>query len=167
MEVTKSNREWMASVAVAALLAVLPGVASSAGSLQLEDYRGKVVVLDFWASWCVPCRRSFPWMNDMQEKYADQGLVIIAVNLDNNAVDAAQFLQEYPANFRIVYDSDKTLAQAYAVQAMPTSFLIDRDGKVIDAHMGFKVRQQADYEATIANTLALTVSQERQSNQSH
>jgi len=153
MEVARSCRERVVGATVAAMLAVLPGVASAADSLQLEDYAGKVVVLDFWASWCVPCRRSFPWMNDMQDKYADQGLVIIAVNLDNNAVDAARFLQEYPASFRIVYDSDKALAQQFDVQAMPSSFLIDRDGKVIDAQMGFKVKQQDEYEAAIVDVL--------------
>ena len=158
MEVSKFCRKWVAGISVAAVLAVLPGVASSADSLQLEDYAGKVVVLDFWASWCVPCRRSFPWMNEMQEKYADEGLVIIAVNLDNNAIDAAEFLQEYPASFRIVYDSDKSLAQQFDVQAMPSSFLIDRDGRVIDVHMGFKVKQQAEYEATIVEALSSSAS---------
>jgi thiol-disulfide isomerase/thioredoxin len=146
-------REWSARLVLAALLAVMPVAASTAESRQLDEYEGKVVMLDFWASWCVPCRRSFPWMNEMQQTYADRGLVVIAVNLDNNSDDAASFLQEYPAKFRIVYDTDKKLAREFEVQAMPTSYLIGRDGKVADMHLGFKVKQQHEYEAAIRKTL--------------
>ena len=153
MDIRRFFRGWIAAVSIAMLLAVLPGVASTAESLQLDDYAGKVVVLDFWASWCVPCRRSFPWMNEMQQKYADRGLIIIGVNLDNDAADAASFLQEYPAQFRIAYDTDKTLAREYGVQAMPSSFMIGRDGKVVDSHLGFKVKQQDEYEAAIVEAL--------------
>jgi cytochrome c biogenesis protein CcmG/thiol:disulfide interchange protein DsbE len=153
MEVSKYCREWVAGVSVAAMLVLLPDVGSSAESFQLSEYEGKVVVLDFWASWCVPCRRSFPWMNQMHQKYADEGLVIVAVNLDNNAVDAAAFLREYPPNFRIVYDTDKTLARSYGIQAMPSSILVGRDGEPVDVHLGFKVKQQPEYEAAIREAL--------------
>ena len=135
------------------LLAALPVAASTAESLQLDEYEGKVVLLDFWASWCVPCRRSFPWMNEMQQKYADRGLLVIAVNLDNNLDDAANFLKKYPVKFRIVYDTDRTLAREFEVQAMPTSYLIGRDGKLADMHLGFKVKQQHEYEAAIRKAL--------------
>jgi thiol-disulfide isomerase/thioredoxin len=145
--------EWPARLVLAALLAVIPVAASTAESLQLDEYEGKVVMLDFWASWCVPCRRSFPWMNQMQHKYADRGLVVIAVNLDNVSDDAASFLREYPAKFRIYYDTDKTLAREFEVQAMPTSYLIGRDGKLADMHLGFKVKQQDEYEAAILEAL--------------
>ena len=88
-------------------LAVTPiaTAADQSQSLNLSDYRGKVVVLDFWASWCVPCRRSFPWLNTMNDKYADQGLVIIGVNVDQEPASAAEFLEEYPARFQIRYDT--------------------------------------------------------------
>ncbi|MGB5164775.1 MAG: TlpA disulfide reductase family protein [Woeseiaceae bacterium] len=122
-------------------------------TLELENYRGKVVLLDFWASWCVPCRRSFPWMNEMQQKYADAGLVIIAVNLDNDAAEAATFLKEYPAQFEIAYDTDKQLARSYNVQAMPTSYLLDRDGATIERHLGFKSAKTDEYEAAIVAAL--------------
>lgn len=89
----------------------------------------------------------------MQQKYAADGLIIIAVNLDNNSIDAAEFLKEYPAKFRIVYDTDKELAREYGVQAMPSSFLIGRDGEVTDSHMGFKVQKEGDYEAAIIEAL--------------
>jgi len=153
MDVARFCRDWVAGVSVATMLAVLPDVASAADSLRLEEYEGKVVVLDFWASWCVPCRRSFPWMSEMQQRYADQGLIIIAVNLDNNSVDAASFLQEYPAKFRIVYDTDKELAREYGVQAMPSTYLIGRGGELVETHLGFKIAQQDDYEAAIVEAL--------------
>jgi len=153
VKISRFCRGWIAGLSVATLLIVISGVASAAENLQLDEYEGKVVMLDFWASWCVPCRRSFPWMNEMQQKYADRGLVVIAVNLDNNSDDAASFLQEYPAKFRIVYDTDKKLAREFEVQAMPTSYLIGRDGKVADMHLGFKVKQQHEYEAAIRKAL--------------
>lgn len=135
------------------LICCIPLVAGATETFQSSDYRGKVVVLDFWASWCVPCRRSFPWMNEMQQKYGDEGLVIVAVNLDNEALDAAKFLQAYPAEFKIAYDPERNLARDYGVEAMPSSFLIDRDGTVIERHRGFKTANTDDYEAAIISAL--------------
>lgn len=134
-------------------LVLIPVTGNAADTLNLSDYRGKVVVLDFWASWCVPCRRSFPWMNEMQQKYADDGLVVIAVNLDNEAADAQKFLQQYPAKFTISYDHERQLVREYAVEAMPSSFLIDRDGSIIERHLGFKSGKTDEYEAAIVAAL--------------
>jgi thiol-disulfide isomerase/thioredoxin len=125
----------------------------AADALDLSAYEGKVVVVDFWASWCVPCRRSFPWMNQMQEKYADEGLVIIAVNMDADAGEAEAFLRDYPASFKIVYDNDGALAGAFGVIAMPSSYVIDRNGNQVARHLGFKVKQQGEYEDLLVETL--------------
>ena len=84
------NLRCQTLIALAVTLLVLASPASAAPPVDLDDYKGKVVVLDFWASWCVPCRRSFPWLDDMQAKYEASGLVIIGVNLDNDADEAAQ-----------------------------------------------------------------------------
>jgi thiol-disulfide isomerase/thioredoxin len=134
-------------------LSAMPVGGYAAASLDLSDYHGKVVVLDFWASWCIPCRRSFPWMNEMQQKYADDGLVIIAVNLDKKTSEAEAFLQHYPAEFLIHFDHDRQLAREYAVEAMPSSFLIGRDGTIKDRHVGFKVAKTEEYEAAIVAEL--------------
>lgn len=142
----------LASLFAISLFAV-PGVVSATDTLQVSDYHGKVLVVDFWASWCVPCRRSFPWMNEMQQKYGDEDLVIVAVNLDNEASDAAEFLRQYPAKFKISYDPERNLAREFEVEAMPTSFLIDRNGNVIERHLGFKTGQVDDYEAAIVSAL--------------
>lgn len=120
---------------------------------DLADYRGKVVILDFWASWCVPCRRSFPWLNAMNTKYAHDGLVIIGINVDREPASAAEFLQKYPASFQISYDTKGVLAKEFGVQAMPSSFVIGRDGQINARHLGFKVRRQDEYEAVIVDAL--------------
>lgn len=122
-------------------------------NLDLAEFRGKVVVIDFWASWCVPCRRSFPWLNTMNDKYAKDGLVIIGVNVDKETESAAEFLQKFPAKFRISYDTNGVLARKFDVQGMPSSFVIGRDGQMSARHLGFKVRRQDEYEAAIVAAL--------------
>jgi thiol-disulfide isomerase/thioredoxin len=121
---------------------------------SLSDLRGKVVYLDFWASWCVPCRRSFPWMNAMHRKYANQDLVIIAINLDQEPDLAQQFLSEQPAAFHIEYNSSGSLAEAYELRGMPSSYLIDKSGAIRIAHTGFFKAKQERYEAQIRALLA-------------
>ncbi len=146
-------RAWI-GVLVVAQLSLLPLTkVPAAEPFDVAQHAGKVVVLDFWASWCVPCRRSFPWLNAMHEKYSGQGLVIVGVNLDMEQSDAAKFLEEYPAEFAIVYDENKALARQYDVVAMPSSYIIGRDGQIAARHMGFKVKQQDDYEALIVKAL--------------
>lgn len=135
------------------LLILLVGNTTAATDFDLQEFHGKVVVLDFWASWCVPCRRSFPWMNSMQEKYGDEGLVIIGVNLDAADADAQAFLKETPADFRIISDPQGTLAREHDVIAMPTSYIFDRNGNLVTRHLGFKVKRQEEYEALLVETL--------------
>ena len=89
----------------------------------------------------------------MHEKYADEGLAIVGVNLDMERADAEQFLQEYPAMFTILYDDDRQLAEQVEVVAMPSSYVLGRNGKVIARHMGFKVKQQDEYEALLVEIL--------------
>ena len=122
-------------------------------TVSLQDYRGKIVYLDFWASWCVPCRTSFPWMSSMHDKYAKDGLVIIGVTVDASPATAKQFLQRNPANFVIAHDRNGKIADMYKISAMPTSFLIDRQGNIIDTHYGFSTKDQAKLEARIKAAL--------------
>ena len=136
-----------------ALSPVAHSATAQAETLDLADYHGKVVVLDFWASWCVPCRRSFPWLNEMHARYGKDGLVIIGVNVDQDPDAASEFLQKYPAQFKIHYDSAGKLAQEFGVRGMPSSFVIGRDGQLAAQHIGFKVKKQVEYEATLVTTL--------------
>lgn len=150
----RANSVLLAAWAIVLSLALAPmATAEQAQSLNLSDYHGKVVVLDFWASWCVPCRRSFPWLNTISEKYADQGLVIVGVNVDQEPGSAEKFLQEYPARFRISFDTNAVLAKKFEVRAMPSSFVIGRDGQIKARHLGFKVKRQDEYEAAIVAAL--------------
>jgi thiol-disulfide isomerase/thioredoxin len=130
-------------------------LASAVPDLDLQRYEGKVVIVDFWASWCAPCRRSFPWLNSMQARYEDQGLVIIGVNLDESREKADKFLTEFPASFAIYFDSSKSLAREFGVEAMPSSFVIGREGSIIARHAGFKEDRQDEYEAILVEALGL------------
>lgn len=131
----------------------LAHVDTTATTQDLRDHQGQVVLLDFWASWCGPCRRSFPWMNDMQAKYGESGLTVIAVNLDQERAAADKFLERYPAQFTIWYDPEADLAKTYTVEAMPTSILLDRQGKIISVHRGFRKKQIDAYEQSIQQAL--------------
>jgi thiol-disulfide isomerase/thioredoxin len=119
----------------------------------LEAYAGKVVLLDFWASWCSPCLQSFPWMNELQQKHGNDGLVVLAVNMDQDRKLAEAFLGKTPAKFRVEYDPAGSVARQFGVEAMPTSFLIDRNGKVRVRHAGFKDKHRTEREQQIAQLL--------------
>ncbi|MDY0065917.1 MAG: TlpA disulfide reductase family protein [Steroidobacteraceae bacterium] len=119
----------------------------------LEPLQGKVVLLDFWASWCAPCRRSFPWMTDLQRRYDADGLVVVAVNLDQERRLAQGFLDRTPAGFRVEFDPRGELADLFGVTGMPMSFLIDRHGRVRQRHVGFREAQRGVREAQIQELL--------------
>ena len=121
--------------------------------LDLGAYAGKVVYLDFWASWCGPCRLSFPWMSNLQARLGGKDLVVIAVNVDKEPKLAQKFLAANPANFRIVYDPQGAVAEAYAIKAMPTSFLIGRDGQIRATHKGFRPEDEYEYLSHIEAAL--------------
>lgn len=130
----------------------LPGLN---GEVNLEELRGKVVYLDFWASWCKPCVKSFPWMAKMKTAYQDQGLEIVAVNLDTDRKMADAFLKKVEVNFIIAYDPDGDTASQYKLRGMPSSFLIGRDGKLYATHIGFRDKDKPKIEQAIKQLLKL------------
>lgn len=130
----------------------LPGTGGTV--VKISKQSGKVLYVDFWASWCGPCRQSFPWMNEMQEKYKGQGFQVIGINLDAQADDADKFLAKVPAKFTVAYDSKGSSAKLYGVKGMPTSLLIGRDGKVIYQHMGFNGESREKLEQIIQSSFA-------------
>lgn len=121
--------------------------------ISLSQLRGKVVYLDFWASWCAPCRQSFPWMGDLHRRLADRGLVVLAVNLDTKSADAQAFLKAVPAPFTVAFDPAGQSPRQYGIKAMPTSVLIGRDGRVKAIHGGFRPSDTAALESTILQAL--------------
>ena len=119
----------------------------------LDAHKGQVVYLDFWASWCIPCKKSFPWMNEMQAKYKDKGFKVITVNLDVEKSLADEFLAENEANFTVVYDPKGNVAKEFKLKGMPSSYVFDKNGKPVKAHVGFFDKKKAEYEAEIIELL--------------
>ena len=138
------------------------GAAQAALPEELAPVEGKVVWVDFWASWCAPCRRSFPWMNAMHRKYAAQGLQIIGVNVDKERQLADEFLEETPAEFALRFDPTGKLAKEFEVQAMPSSFLLDAAGNILARHFGFKLADAEEYERAIESVLAASAAEAAQ-----
>jgi thiol-disulfide isomerase/thioredoxin len=144
----------VAATVLTCLLGIAGSPARAAPPAELGQIKGKLLWVDFWASWCAPCRRSFPWLNQMQTKYGGQGLEVIGVNLDNDKSVADKFLKEVPARFTLRFDPAGKLAQKFDVQAMPSSFLLDAAGNVLATHAGFRLTDSAQYEAQIRAALA-------------
>jgi cytochrome c biogenesis protein CcmG, thiol:disulfide interchange protein DsbE len=123
-------------------------------TIALADLRGRIVYVDFWASWCAPCRRSFPWMNEMQQRYAERGLTIVAVNVDRRRADADQFLQANAARFAVVFDDRGATPLAYSVRGMPSSYLVDARGTIVDVEQGFRDDRKGVVEDQIRSLLS-------------
>ena len=121
---------------------------------HLADHKGQVVYLDFWATWCAPCRQSFPWMNEMHDKYKTQGLKIIAISLDEKTEQVEGFLQTLPAHFSIMIDSEGKSADLFKVRGMPSSYVIDRNGNIVGSHAGFRQKDTIKLEQMIKQALA-------------
>ncbi|ASP48980.1 TlpA family protein disulfide reductase [Cognaticolwellia beringensis] len=115
----------------------------------VEKNVGNVIYLDFWASWCTPCRRSFPWMNELQKKYGNKNFKVISINVDSERELAEEFLANTPAKFSVLYDPDGALASEMKLKGMPSSFIINADGVVVSAHVGFTDKKKSIYEQEI------------------
>lgn len=130
----------------------LPG--RDGAPVTLESLRGKVVLVDFWASWCGPCKSSFPWLASLGTTFPDSGFVVVAVNLDKKRAAADEFLAKHPAPFTVLFDPEGKAAEAFKVAAMPTTFLVGRDGAIVETHAGFDAKKTREYEARIREVLA-------------
>jgi thiol-disulfide isomerase/thioredoxin len=120
---------------------------------DITRYKGKIVYIDFWASWCIPCRKSFPWMNQLRAKYSKKQLYIIGINLDKKPEKVHLFLTKYPANFDIFYDSKAIIAKKYKILGMPSSVLLDQNGDIILTHQGFFEKKIPQYEQEISTAI--------------
>jgi thiol-disulfide isomerase/thioredoxin len=126
----------------------------SGRNVDLEALRGKVVLVDFWASWCGPCKQEMPVLEALHQKYADEGLVIVGVNIDTSAKKMNSFLKGSPVSFRIVHDPKIEIPQRYEPSTMPSSYFIGRDGKLKHVHEGFRKKDAAAIEKQIQALLA-------------
>jgi len=123
-------------------------------NFKLSDYRGEVVYLDFWATWCPPCRQSFPWMEEMNERYGDLGFKVVAISLDVKREVIDQFLKTMTTHFVIAHDPSGESATQFKVKGMPSSYLIDRKGNIHMTHMGFNNNDKSKLEAEIKKLIA-------------
>lgn len=132
----------------------LPALQEGKPAVSLSDFRGKVVYVDFWASWCAPCLRSLPQINELYNTYKEQGFEVIAVNVDDPVEDGLEFLLDVDLDYLTPADTDNKVLEAYGVRAMPTSYLIDPAGIVRKVHMGFREGDSALLEEELRKLLA-------------
>ena len=120
---------------------------------RLQELRGRVVMVNFWATWCGPCRQEMPHLNRLHEKYNRAGLVLLGVNVDDDPANAAAVATKLGIQFPVLLDTDKKVSDQYDLQAMPSTYLIDRDGKVRFVHRGYLNGYEALYEKQIRELL--------------
>ncbi len=121
--------------------------------VRLADLRGKVVLVDFWASWCAPCRQEMPVLERLHDRYGDRGLVIVGVSIDRDADNMRDFLRRTPVSFRVVHDGQHRVADRYAPPRMPSSYFIDRRGVIRYVHEGFRRSDARAMEQRIQDLL--------------
>lgn len=150
-------RTWinrmLSGVVIGIMTSAIASAAPVSDHLDLAQYRGQVVIVDFWASWCKPCRESIPWLNELRARYAAHGLVVIGVNVDAERSDAEEFLREVPIDFEVVFDPQGELAKRFDLQGMPTSLVFDRAGNLVETRLGFRQAMKAKHEASLKNLL--------------
>ncbi len=161
------------AIAVAAIALALAGCSSSKGSradsgrkpapnfslkdaegrtVQLSDFKGKVVLLNFWATWCGPCKLEIPWFVEFERKYKDKGFEVVGVSMDEDGWNAVKpFLSENQMNYRVVLGDDKVASSYGGVESLPTSFIIDREGRIAQVHIGLV--NKSKYEQDISELL--------------
>ena len=122
-------------------------------TIKLSDYKGRIVLMNFWASWCGPCREEMPLLEDLYNKYKDQGLVVLGINVDSEVAQAMKFLDKEPVTFPILLDSESAVSEKYQVDAMPTTYIIDRDGTIKAHHRGYRDGFMDKYDQEIQELL--------------
>lgn len=114
-------------------------------NIKLSEFRGDVVMINFWASWCAPCRQEMPLLEDMYKKYNDLGFVLLGVNVEEDSSKASELLREIPVSFPILYDNENDVTKLYKVVAMPSTVMVDRDGKMRYLHRGYLPGYEVEY----------------------
>jgi cytochrome c biogenesis protein CcmG, thiol:disulfide interchange protein DsbE len=136
-----------------AISVLAPPSWGQSSQFDISNYKGKVVYLDFWASWCGPCKQSFPYMAGLRQQYGKQGFVVVTVNLDKNRAQADAFLKKVGVSLPVTYDSAGAVAKQYRVTDMPTSIVFDRTGKARFTHKGFFQGKTKEYSAHVAQII--------------
>ncbi len=129
-------------------------LSGNGAALDFNAYKGKVVLIDFWATWCPPCRKSMPFFNGLQNEYSKEGFEIVAINVDENKWDAEQFLNGNPVDYKMAFDPDGDCPKKFGLKAMPSSYLVDKAGKVRKVYLGFRDEDQAMIRSKVLELLA-------------
>jgi len=122
---------------------------NSGKNIKLSELRGQVVMINFWASWCGPCRQEMPLLDQLYQRYQPMGFTLLGVNVEEDSGAADKILKEIPVSFPVLYDNKSKVSESYQVQAMPSTFLIDRDGKLRYLHKGYRPGTEEDYQKQI------------------
>lgn len=122
---------------------------NSNGNIRLTEQRGNVIMINFWASWCGPCKQEMPLLDELHERYKKAGFTILGVNVENNRAKALDVLEDIPVNFPILFDDDSIVSKLYDVSAMPTTVMIDRDGNLRYLHKGYQPGFEDEYRKQI------------------
>ena len=160
-------RRSLFSVLLLGLLALAPAVSHALGevapnftlrdinnqNVNLADFKGKVVLLNFWATWCAPCREEMPHLNRLYEKYRAAGFVLLGVNVDDDPANVLGVAGTFGVKFPMLLDTDKQVSKLYDLATMPSTVLIDRDGKVRYLHRGYKPGTELEYDQQIRTLL--------------
>jgi peroxiredoxin len=126
---------------------------NSGENLKLSELRGDVVLINFWASWCGPCRQEMPLLSELHDKYKDLGFTVLGVNVEENSAQARKLLKESPVSFPVLFDNDSTVSKEYNVVAMPSTVLVDRDGNVRYLHKGYQPGDETTYLDKVRNLI--------------
>jgi thiol-disulfide isomerase/thioredoxin len=121
----------------------------SGKNLKLSEMTGNVVLINFWASWCGPCREEMPLLNSLHKKYEALGFTVLGVNVEEDTRKARDFLKDFPVDFPVLLDKENRVSKQYKVIAMPTTVLVDRDGNVRYLHKGYKSGDEAKYQKMV------------------
>jgi peroxiredoxin len=153
-----SLKPWLRALALTSALATSSLVGASASiapsftlpsrsgdSVSLDKLKGQVVMLNFWASWCGPCRQEMPLLDQMHKRYSSLGFTLIGVNVEANTKDAERWLKDTPVSFPVLFDRDSKVSKLYDVSAMPSTVFIDRKGNLRYLHRGYKPGDESEY----------------------
>jgi len=118
-------------------------------NVKLSEHRGKVIMINFWASWCAPCRKEMPHLEELYQRYKDGGFTLLGVNVEEDASAAKDLLKEVRVSFPILFDSDNKVSQMYNVEAMPSTVILDRDGNMRFIHKGYEAGYEDEYQKQV------------------
>jgi thiol-disulfide isomerase/thioredoxin len=127
--------------------------AMSGPNMRLQEQRGRVVMINFWATWCGPCRQEMPKLDKLYQKYGDSGFVLMSVNVDDDQRTAADVAAKLGVSFPVLWDTDKKVSRLYDLSTMPSTVIVDRDGKVRYVHRGYLAGYEETYEKQVRELL--------------